>query len=203
MLVILFWITFRRIYFTCTWKNCIYVLFQLWKVEWSKSFVNAINVCFDFLWNFCCRFFFHIGLEYLFTIWTCLMLYKEYDYVVSMRLKFLASQSRRPEHFTVSWTWHPISSLLFLIICLMLHLYSLYLIKSVQTLFLVGSCSECASSSRKVNTGRSGPLLSNQPSWSLPLPTGSNFYCDLFLCSLSFIYCKEIQLLSDSISRKS
>ncbi|KAK4786983.1 hypothetical protein SAY86_010816 [Trapa natans] len=47
------------------------------------------------------RFFFHIGLEYLFTVWTCLMLYKEYDYVASMRLKFLASQSRRPEQFTV------------------------------------------------------------------------------------------------------
>ncbi|XP_031377158.1 CSC1-like protein At1g32090 [Punica granatum] len=47
------------------------------------------------------RFFVHIGLEYLFTIWTCFMLYKEYDYIASMRLKFLASQSRRAEQFTV------------------------------------------------------------------------------------------------------
>ncbi|XP_030535432.1 CSC1-like protein At1g32090 [Rhodamnia argentea] len=47
------------------------------------------------------RFFVHVGLEYLFTIWTCLMLYKEYDNVASMRLRFLASQGRRVEQFTV------------------------------------------------------------------------------------------------------
>ncbi|XP_062146285.1 CSC1-like protein At1g32090 [Alnus glutinosa] len=47
------------------------------------------------------RFFFHIGLQYLFTIWTCYMLYKEYDYVASMRMHFLASQHRRAEQFTV------------------------------------------------------------------------------------------------------
>ncbi|XP_062027429.1 CSC1-like protein At1g32090 [Rosa rugosa] len=47
------------------------------------------------------RFFYHIGLEYLFTFWTCFMLYKEYNYVASMRLKFLASQRRRAEQFTV------------------------------------------------------------------------------------------------------
>ncbi|KAI3418534.1 uncharacterized protein J3R85_013741 [Psidium guajava] len=47
------------------------------------------------------RFFFHVGLEYLFTIWTCVMLYKEYDNVASMRLRFLASQGRRVEQFTV------------------------------------------------------------------------------------------------------
>ena len=48
------------------------------------------------------RFFYHIGLEYLFTFWTCYILYKEYNYVASMRLKFLASQRRRAEQFTVS-----------------------------------------------------------------------------------------------------
>ncbi|KAJ7953375.1 calcium permeable stress-gated cation channel 1 [Quillaja saponaria] len=47
------------------------------------------------------RFFVHIALEYLFTIWTCYMLYKEYDYVGKMRLRFLASQRRRVEQFTV------------------------------------------------------------------------------------------------------
>lgn len=47
------------------------------------------------------RFFVHIGLEYLFTFWTCYMLYKEYDYVASMRLQFLTSQHRRAEQFTV------------------------------------------------------------------------------------------------------
>ncbi|XP_031267519.1 CSC1-like protein At1g32090 [Pistacia vera] len=47
------------------------------------------------------RFFVHIGLEYLFTIYICYMLYKEYDIVASMRLQFLASQPRRAEQFTV------------------------------------------------------------------------------------------------------
>ncbi|WCJ29042.1 ERD (early-responsive to dehydration stress) family protein [Euphorbia peplus] len=47
------------------------------------------------------RFFFHIGLEYLFTVWICFMLYKEYDNIASMRLRFLASQRRRAEQFTV------------------------------------------------------------------------------------------------------
>ncbi|KAL8063905.1 hypothetical protein ABFX02_01G056200 [Erythranthe guttata] len=47
------------------------------------------------------KFFVHIGMEYLFTFWACYMLYKEYDRVASMRLKFLASQGRRAEQFTV------------------------------------------------------------------------------------------------------
>ncbi|XP_031393802.1 CSC1-like protein At1g32090 isoform X1 [Punica granatum] len=47
------------------------------------------------------RFFIHIGLEYLFTIWTCFMLYKEYDNIASMRLRYLASQHRRVDQFTV------------------------------------------------------------------------------------------------------
>lgn len=41
-------------------------------------------------------------MEYLFTFWTCYMLYKEYERVASMRLKYLASQQRRAEQFTVS-----------------------------------------------------------------------------------------------------
>eukprot|EP00257_Ricinus_communis_P016805 XP_015575088.1 CSC1-like protein At1g32090 [Ricinus communis] len=47
------------------------------------------------------RFFVHIALQYLFTIWTCFLLYKEYDIVASMRLRFLASQGRHAEQFTV------------------------------------------------------------------------------------------------------
>ncbi|KAM7257287.1 hypothetical protein ACFE04_013028 [Oxalis oulophora] len=47
------------------------------------------------------RFFVHIGLQYLFTFWTCYLLYKEYDIIASMRLHFLATQSRRVEQFTV------------------------------------------------------------------------------------------------------
>ncbi|XP_028105481.1 CSC1-like protein At1g32090 isoform X2 [Camellia sinensis] len=40
-------------------------------------------------------------MEYLFTFWTCFLLYKEYGRVSSMRLNFLASQHRRAEQFTV------------------------------------------------------------------------------------------------------
>ncbi|KAL8498544.1 hypothetical protein ACS0TY_021758 [Phlomoides rotata] len=47
------------------------------------------------------KFFAHIAMEYLFTFWACYMLYTEYDRVESMRLKFMASHSRRPEQFTV------------------------------------------------------------------------------------------------------
>ncbi|KAK9274985.1 hypothetical protein L1049_022242 [Liquidambar formosana] len=47
------------------------------------------------------RFFVHIGMEYLFTMWICFLLYKEYDRVALMRLHFLASQRRRVEQFTV------------------------------------------------------------------------------------------------------
>lgn len=47
------------------------------------------------------KFFFHISVEYLFTFWTCFILYKEYGRVASMRLNFLASQGRRAEQFTV------------------------------------------------------------------------------------------------------
>ncbi|KAK8614289.1 hypothetical protein V6N13_122653 [Hibiscus sabdariffa] len=47
------------------------------------------------------RFFVHIGLQYLFTVYICYMLYKEYDNIAMMRLQFLASQSRRAEQFTV------------------------------------------------------------------------------------------------------
>ncbi|PNX93352.1 putative membrane protein, partial [Trifolium pratense] len=47
------------------------------------------------------RFFVHIGLEYMFTIWICFLLYKEYDNIALMRLHFLASQRRRAEQFTV------------------------------------------------------------------------------------------------------
>ncbi|KAL9275363.1 CSC1-like protein, partial [Drosera capensis] len=47
------------------------------------------------------KFFFHISMEYLFTFWTCLLLYLEYDKVASMRLEFLASQGRRVDQFTV------------------------------------------------------------------------------------------------------
>lgn len=37
----------------------------------------------------------------MFSLWTCFVLYIEYDKIASMRLHFLASQRRRAEQFTV------------------------------------------------------------------------------------------------------
>ncbi|KAJ8442337.1 hypothetical protein Cgig2_011260 [Carnegiea gigantea] len=47
------------------------------------------------------RFWAHIVMEYAFTFWACLVLYKEYAKVTSMRLQFIASERRRPDQFTV------------------------------------------------------------------------------------------------------
>ncbi|KVG63238.1 protein of unknown function DUF221 [Cynara cardunculus var. scolymus] len=47
------------------------------------------------------KFFAHISMMYTFTFWICYMLYKEYDVVASMRLKFMASKHRRAEQYTV------------------------------------------------------------------------------------------------------
>ncbi|KAF5206648.1 Csc1-like protein [Thalictrum thalictroides] len=47
------------------------------------------------------KFWFHISMAYMFTIWICYMLYKEYDRVAFMRLHYLASQQRRVDQFTV------------------------------------------------------------------------------------------------------
>lgn len=41
-------------------------------------------------------------MAYVFSFWTCYVLYKEYKIVTSMRLQFLASENRRPDQFTVS-----------------------------------------------------------------------------------------------------
>ncbi|KAJ0909974.1 putative calcium-dependent channel, 7TM region phosphate [Helianthus annuus] len=43
----------------------------------------------------------HILMAYVFTFWTCYVLYKEYKIVTDMRLHFLASQKRRADQFTV------------------------------------------------------------------------------------------------------
>ncbi|KZV32402.1 hypothetical protein F511_03685 [Dorcoceras hygrometricum] len=47
------------------------------------------------------RFLAHIIMAYVFTFWTCYTLYKEYSNIASKRLQFLASESRRPDQFTV------------------------------------------------------------------------------------------------------
>ncbi|GER26528.1 ERD (early-responsive to dehydration stress)family protein [Striga asiatica] len=47
------------------------------------------------------RFITHIIMAYVFTFWTCYVLYKEYQIVTNKRLQFLASAHRRPDQFTV------------------------------------------------------------------------------------------------------
>lgn len=47
------------------------------------------------------RFWTHLVMAYVFTLWTCYILKKEYEIVASMRLHFLASERRRPDQFTV------------------------------------------------------------------------------------------------------
>ncbi|KAJ4975587.1 hypothetical protein NE237_000693 [Protea cynaroides] len=47
------------------------------------------------------RFWAHLVMAYVFTFWTCYVLQKEYATVASMRLRFLASEERRPDQFTV------------------------------------------------------------------------------------------------------
>ena len=83
-----------------------FVLFYILKLLLNLYFIlgkaDFLKLC-DLILN--CRFFVHIGLEYLFTFWTCFMLYKEYGYIASMRLNFLASQQRRAEQFTVGQLW--------------------------------------------------------------------------------------------------
>ncbi|KAL1812914.1 hypothetical protein ACET3Z_022979 [Daucus carota] len=47
------------------------------------------------------RFWTHLVMAYVFTLWTCYVLKKEYETVALMRLHFLASEQRRPDQFTV------------------------------------------------------------------------------------------------------
>ncbi|CAH1431757.1 unnamed protein product [Lactuca virosa] len=47
------------------------------------------------------RLIVHIAMAYVFTFWTCYILYKEYKIVTDMRLHFLASENRRPDQYTV------------------------------------------------------------------------------------------------------
>ncbi|KAI3783107.1 hypothetical protein L2E82_13169 [Cichorium intybus] len=47
------------------------------------------------------RLIVHIVMAYVFTFWTCYILYKEYKIVTDMRLHFLASENRRPDQYTV------------------------------------------------------------------------------------------------------
>ncbi|XVE77753.1 hypothetical protein DITRI_Ditri13aG0087800 [Diplodiscus trichospermus] len=47
------------------------------------------------------RFWAHIVMSYVFTLWTFYVLYAEYKVVAAMRLRYLAAENRRPDQFTV------------------------------------------------------------------------------------------------------
>ncbi|KAK4408046.1 CSC1-like protein [Sesamum angolense] len=47
------------------------------------------------------RFVAHVIMAYIFTFWTCYVLYKEYEIVSIKRVRFIAAEKRRPHQFTV------------------------------------------------------------------------------------------------------
>ncbi|KAI3680499.1 hypothetical protein L6452_35270 [Arctium lappa] len=47
------------------------------------------------------RFWAHVAMAYVVTIWTCFMLKKEYETIANMRFYFLQSEKHRPDQFTV------------------------------------------------------------------------------------------------------
>ncbi|WVZ99815.1 hypothetical protein U9M48_045061 [Paspalum notatum var. saurae] len=47
------------------------------------------------------RFIAHLGMAYAITFWTCYVLMREYEIIAKLRLRFLASEKRRPDQFTV------------------------------------------------------------------------------------------------------
>ncbi|EFJ23221.1 hypothetical protein SELMODRAFT_150725 [Selaginella moellendorffii] len=47
------------------------------------------------------RLWAHVVMTYVFTAWTCFMLFTEYKTVARMRFQFLAAEARRPDQFTV------------------------------------------------------------------------------------------------------
>lgn len=86
----------------------------------------------------CFRFWVHLCMAYIFTLWTSYMLYMEYDNVAFMRLHFLASQHRRVEQFTVSISWQLKLSTKWSFTCFQLIFYSFiikYFKESKRTLW--------------------------------------------------------------------
>ncbi|KAJ0250164.1 CSC1-like protein [Hirschfeldia incana] len=47
------------------------------------------------------RFWAHLSMTYVFSMWACYVLYMEYKTVATMRLRHLASETRRPDQLTV------------------------------------------------------------------------------------------------------
>ncbi|AQK92675.1 Calcium permeable stress-gated cation channel 1 [Zea mays] len=78
-------------------------------VNWTNDTLGRINVVYSPIDklsisnvpNGSKRFIAHLGMAYAITFWTCYVLLKEYEIISNMRLRFLASEKRRPDQFTV------------------------------------------------------------------------------------------------------
>ncbi|KAK8269517.1 hypothetical protein V6Z12_D11G134700 [Gossypium hirsutum] len=57
------------------------------------------------------RFWVHIVMSYVFALWTFYVLYVEYKEVAAMRLRYLASENRRPGQFTVVYNANKLAKL--------------------------------------------------------------------------------------------
>lgn len=68
----------------CASFTSVFLVFNLMRILWKS-----------------CRLWAHLLASYLFTGWTCLMLYIEYSKVEKLRFDFIASQEKRPDQFTV------------------------------------------------------------------------------------------------------
>ncbi|XAR53807.1 hypothetical protein NMG60_11022493 [Bertholletia excelsa] len=78
-------------------------------VNWTNSTLEKDNVIYSDIDKLSIsniplgspRFWAHVVMAYMFTFWTCYVLKTEYETIASMRLRFLASEKRRPDQFTV------------------------------------------------------------------------------------------------------
>ncbi|XP_050363394.1 CSC1-like protein At4g02900 [Argentina anserina] len=72
------------------------------ELEKSKvEFSNIDKLSISNVPNASLKFIAHLILSYVFTFWTCFVLYHEYKTMATKRLRFLASQTRRPDQFSV------------------------------------------------------------------------------------------------------
>ncbi|KAG0493017.1 hypothetical protein HPP92_006415 [Vanilla planifolia] len=78
-------------------------------VNWTNDTLESLNVQYSDIDKLSIsnvpkssnRFWAHLVMAYVFTLWTCYVLLQEYEKVASMRLHFLSSEKRHPDQFTV------------------------------------------------------------------------------------------------------
>ncbi|XP_062232345.1 CSC1-like protein At3g21620 [Phragmites australis] len=78
-------------------------------VNWTNDTLERMNVIYSDIDklsisnipNGSKRFIAHLTMAYAITFWTCYVLLREYEIIANMRLRFLASEKRRPDQFTV------------------------------------------------------------------------------------------------------